>query len=132
MFTPPKALDNLLKTGKTLRQLERETGIAHQRLSEYSRGIKRAPSEVREVLNQHWRSTNYNTLREYGLSATQARRVRDMSFEKTLEYKNLFSQTRDMLYNTITDREGNPLSQELIDKNLAMSKKDIEDYREYF
>jgi transcriptional regulator with XRE-family HTH domain len=131
-FKSPVSLQNLILSGQSLRSIEKLSGISHQRLSEYARGIRKPSTEVTNTLSSTWRTFNYNTLRQQGISSYQARQVRDWNYARRESWLSTVEAVKAKIKATATDRYGNPINPDLIDRNVEKSKKDADSWNEYF
>lgn len=83
----------LKNQGLSLRAIERETGISHQRLSDYATSKKplKSSSAQYEKLRNLNRKTSYNKLRKEGVIRTPDNQVKPMTPEMAKRYRRTLS-----------------------------------------
>lgn len=84
-------ISELKSQGLSLREIERQTGINHRRLSEYVTGKKplKSSSKAYETLRNINRKTSYNQLRQQGMATREADKYRRIvSSPKTYQHKS--------------------------------------------
>lgn len=124
-FVSPVSLKNLLLSGQSLRGIARQTGLDHRRLSEYSRGVKHAPTDVIKRLNANWRSTNYANLIKAGFSSKQARQARDYNFFRSQHTINEMARLTNKIVDINKKRGYKEVTREQAQEKIRKSNKDV-------
>lgn len=81
----------------SLRSISRQTGISYTQVWRYSKGLIDVPSGFDKAIRNTYQRTVYNTVRDIGMSTSQARRFSWMSPESASRIEKKMSTMVDMM-----------------------------------